>query len=51
MNTNDKSSTYISIFKRKGGEGLTTKIIKEAGNKDYNGLFTQLEKNEKPLLI
>ena len=51
MNTTDKSSTYISIFKRKGGEGLATKIIKEADKKDYNGLFTQLEKNEKPLLI
>lgn len=51
MNTTDKSSTYISIFKRKGGEGLTTKIIKEADNKDYNCLFAQLEKNEKPLLI
>jgi hypothetical protein len=51
MNTTDKSSTYISIFKRKGGEGLNTKIIKDANNKDYNNLFTRLEENEKPLLI
>lgn len=51
MNTKDKSSTYISIFKRKGGEGLNTKIIKEADSKDYNILFAQLEENEKPLLI
>lgn len=51
MNTKDKSSTYISIFKRKGGEGLYTKIIKEADSKDYNILFAQLEENEKPLLI
>lgn len=51
MNTSDKSSTYISIFKRKGGEGLNTKIIKETNKKDYNDLFTQLGENEKPLLI
>ena len=51
MDTIDKSSTYISIFKRKGGEGLNTKIIKDTNNEDYNNLFTQLEKNENPLLI
>ncbi|MDR2274874.1 MAG: hypothetical protein LBF27_28455 [Sphingobacterium sp.] len=51
MNIADKSSIYISIFKRKGGEGLNTKIIKEANNKDYDSLFTRLEENEKPLLV
>lgn len=51
MNTSDKSSTYMSIFKRKGGEGLNTKIIKESNEMDYNSLFSQLEENEKPLLI
>ncbi|MDR2008631.1 MAG: hypothetical protein LBQ34_06645 [Alphaproteobacteria bacterium] len=51
MNITDKSSIYISIFKRKGGEGLNTKIIKEANNKNYNSLFIRLEENEKPLLI
>ncbi|TYR30778.1 hypothetical protein FXV77_21855 [Sphingobacterium phlebotomi] len=47
----DKLSTYISIFKRKGGEGLYTKIIKESNERDYSSLFSQLEEKEKPLLI
>ncbi|HRB70530.1 hypothetical protein [Flavobacterium sp. WV_118_3] len=51
MYTTDKSSIYISIFKRKGGEGLSTKIIMDIDNERYNSLFAQLEVNEKPLLI
>lgn len=51
MNNTDKSSTYISIFKRKGSEGVNTKLLKEANGKDYANLFTRLEENEKPLLI
>jgi len=51
MNIIDKSSTYLSIFKRKGGEGLNTKIIKDASNEEHNSLFTRLEENEKPLLL
>lgn len=51
MNTNDKASTQVSIFKRKGGEGLNTKIVKEANNKDYDCFFTRLDETEKPLLI
>lgn len=39
MNTTDKSSIYISIFKRKGGEGLNTKIVNETNKKDYNSFF------------
>ena len=51
MDTTDKSSIYISIFKRKGGEGLKTKIVNETNVKDYNDLFSKLEENEKPLLL
>lgn len=51
MKTADKSSVYISIFKRKGGEGSNTKIIREENKMDYNSLFLQLNEGEKPLLI
>lgn len=47
MTTADKSSVYISIFKRKGGEGLNTKIIKENNKRNYNSLFLQLEERER----
>lgn len=48
---NDKSSIYISIFKRKGGEGLKTKIINDNNIKQYESLFFGLENNETPLII
>jgi hypothetical protein len=51
MNTTDKSSIYISIFKRKGGEGLNTKIVNETNKKDYSSFFSKLVENERPLLI
>lgn len=51
MNTTDKSSIYISIFKRKGGEGINTNIVNETNEKDYGNLFSKLEENEKPLLV
>lgn len=48
---NNKSSIYISTFKRKGGEGLKTKIITDVNRKQYENLFTGLEDNEQPLII
>ncbi len=48
---NNKSSIYISIFKRKGGEGLKTKIINDSNKKQYENLFLGLEKNETPLIV
>lgn len=46
-----KSSIYVSIFKRKGAEGLNTKIITEENKKDYISLFSKVEENETPLII
>jgi len=48
---NNKSSIYISIFKRKGGEGLKTKIINDSNKKQYESLFLGLENNETPLIV
>lgn len=48
---NNKSSIYISIFKRKGGEGLKTKIINDKNKKQYGSLFFGLENNETPLIV
>ncbi|WP_312992703.1 hypothetical protein [Chryseobacterium flavum] len=48
---NNKSSLYISIFKRKGGEGLETKIINNNNKRRYESLFLELEDNEQPLII
>ena len=48
---NNKSSIYISIFKRKGGEGLKTKIINDNNKKQYESLFLGLENNETPLIV
>jgi hypothetical protein len=51
MDITDKSSIYISIFKRMGGEGLNTKIFNETNERDYRDLFSKLEENERPLVI
>ncbi|NLR77346.1 hypothetical protein [Chitinophaga eiseniae] len=45
-----KASILLSIFKRKGGEGLLTKIITDENKADYLQQLTLLEMNEKPLL-
>ncbi|MBV8326509.1 hypothetical protein [Chryseobacterium sp.] len=48
---NNKSSIYISTFKRKGGEGLKTKIITDTNRKQYESLFVELGDNENPLIV
>lgn len=48
---NNKSSIYISVFKRKGGEGLKTKIINDTNKQQYENLFSELEDNEYPLIV
>lgn len=47
----DKSTIYLSIFKRKGGEGIKTRIINEDNEKQFNTLFSNLSDQEKPLII
>ncbi|WP_265130973.1 hypothetical protein [Chryseobacterium oranimense] len=47
----NKSSIYISTFKRKGGEGLKTKIITDTNRKQYENLFVELGDNEHPLIV
>lgn len=47
----DKSSIYLSIFKRKGGEGIKTKIINRGNENQFNTLFSNLSDQEKPLII
>ncbi|PWW17010.1 hypothetical protein [Chryseobacterium sp. AG844] len=48
---NDKSLIYISIFKRKGGEGLNTKVINNNNKNCYIHLLNELRENEKPLIV
>ncbi|MDR6546397.1 hypothetical protein J2810_002456 [Chryseobacterium rhizosphaerae] len=47
----DKSSIYVSIFNRKGGEGLYTKVINENNKKSYEDLFNELDEKEKAFII
>ncbi len=48
----DKSSIITSIFKRKGGEGKYTKILKDHNYEQYSELLlSYLERNEKGLII
>ncbi|WP_345989857.1 hypothetical protein AAEU33_19830 [Chryseobacterium sp. Chry.R1] len=46
----DKSSIYLSIFKRKGGEGIKTKIINRDNENQFKALFSNLSDQEKPLI-
>ncbi|MDC8102989.1 hypothetical protein ACNFU2_20600 [Chryseobacterium sp. PTM-20240506] len=46
----DKSSIYLSIFKRKGGEGIKTKIINRDNENQFKTLFSNLSDQEKPLI-
>jgi hypothetical protein len=41
----------LSIFKRRGAEGLKTKIIEKSNKIAYSGLLSKLEAEEKPLII
>jgi len=47
----DKSSTLISIFKRKGGEGEFTKIVDNHVYEKYNSLLSVLLKDNEIGLI
>ncbi|WBV56554.1 hypothetical protein PFY10_20425 [Chryseobacterium daecheongense] len=47
----DKSSIYLSIFNRKGGEGIKTKIINRDNENQFRTLFSNLSDQEKPLII
>ncbi|WP_288448293.1 hypothetical protein [uncultured Chryseobacterium sp.] len=49
--TKDKSLVYLSIFKRKGGEGIKTKIINTDNENQFKILFSYLSDQEKPLII
>lgn len=51
MNKREKDSIYISIFKRKGGEGMYTEIIDDSKKQKYKDIFLNLEEAEMPLLI
>ena len=46
----NKSSVLLSIFKRKGGEGLFTKIITDENKINYFNQLALLEKDETPLI-
>ena len=51
MYSKDKSSVYISIFKRKGGEGDYTKIVNDENKNQYSALLSKLAENENPLIV
>lgn len=51
MQAKEKSSILLSIFRRKGAEGLMTKIIDDNNKAQYKPLFDSLNGNEKPLII
>lgn len=46
----DKSSILLSIFKRKGGEGVMTKIITDDNKLKFLNQITLLKAEEQPLL-
>src|SRR5689334_13929717 len=48
--TKDKSSIWLSIFKRKGGEGLFTKIITDQNRSRFRDQLSRLEESEIPRL-
>lgn len=45
-----KSSTLLSIFKRKGGEGLFTKVISKDNLPKYHELFYNYFEDEVPII-
>lgn len=49
-NTSSKSSVLLAIFKRKGGEGLFTKIITAENKQNYLNQLAFLKEDEKALL-
>lgn len=51
MYSKDKSSVYLSIFKRKGGEGNYTKIVNDENTNQYSDLLFRLVENEEPLIV
>jgi hypothetical protein len=51
MNSKDKSSVYLSIFKRKGGEGEYTKIVSDENINQYPELIFKLVEQENPLIV
>ncbi|WPQ63055.1 hypothetical protein SIO70_32325 [Chitinophaga sancti] len=51
LEMNDNSGILISIFKRKGGEGLFTKVIDESNSSPYKHILSSLAEDEKGLLI
>ncbi|MEO7215179.1 hypothetical protein [Mucilaginibacter sp.] len=51
MNTKDKSSVLLSIFLRKGGEGLFTKVVNEKNKHLYQEINKYLENVERLLII
>ncbi|WP_027375635.1 MULTISPECIES: hypothetical protein [Chryseobacterium] len=51
MINKNKTAVYMSIFKRKGGEGIKTKIINESNREQYNIVWNNLLKEEEPLII
>jgi hypothetical protein len=48
--TKNKSSVLLSIFKRKGGEGVATKIISDDNKQNFLKQITSLEEKDKPLI-
>jgi hypothetical protein len=51
MYSKDKSSVYLSIFKRKGGEGDYTKIVNDENKNQYSDLLDRLVESENPLIV
>jgi hypothetical protein len=51
MKTEDKSSIYLSIFKRKGEEGTNTKVITKTNRGQFANLLYKLDNGEIALLV
>lgn len=51
MNIEYKSSILLSIFKRKGAEGIFTKIITEENKEKYEYVFSGLLTEEEIIII
>ncbi|UPK69132.1 hypothetical protein [Chitinophaga filiformis] len=47
----DRSSVMVAIFKRKGGEGVLTKIVTEENSILYTGILKRLKEGEKGIIV
>lgn len=51
MNLKDRSSILLSLFKRKGGEGIYTRIVDDHNKHNYESVISLCKDSERALII